>query len=185
MPNEQSSALYAKNANASIAQYSRPIRKPDEWRRCYSNAQDASAFREWLHMMNDENYWHDFGEGYGGSVISKYAGLLTYRYLNLFCRHVLASTNSIDDIKAYEKNNCYIDYFIRTEHLEDDFISALESCNIHLNDPQKHMIYSAKKTNASSRKHEADYYYDDETLDLVRKRETIIIEKFAYAAPRL
>lgn len=161
----------------------RPARKPEEWRRCYADPHNAAAFRDWLYMINDENYWHDFGEGYGESVISEHAGLFTYRFASLFCRHAQARIAGLDDIKAYIEKNCYIDRFIRTENLEDDLIAALEACNIRLDETQKCSIYSAKKTNASSRTHETAYYYDNAALELVRNREGAIIEMFSHVAP--
>jgi len=182
-PEEQRAALPAAFINTTGTQSRRYIRKPEEWKRCYSGTKSATAFRDWLHMMNDENYWHDFGEGYGTSPVSNFAGLLSYRYLNLFCRHVAATINSIDDIKAYEEKNCFIDYFIRMEHLEDDFIAALKSCNIHINESQKQSIFSTQKTNTSSKRNEVAYYYDNETLKLVRERESLIIDKFSYTEP--
>ena len=154
------------------------VRKPEVWKRCYADVSDASAFRDWLHMMNDKNYWNDFGEGYGGSIIASMAGILTYRYIELFCHHVPATLNNIDDLKSYAAKHCYIDHFIRTEHLEGDFVLAIESSGNKLSASQKDMIYSAKKTNVSSGRKDTSYYYDDETRELVRRRESLVIDKF-------
>ena len=100
-------------------------RSPDKWRRTYKDVSDAGAFREWLYMMHDKKYWNDFREGYGKRLLSNFAGLLTYRYLKLFCVKE-GELNRINDIRtydqlvAYEKENCFISYFIRTENLEND-----------------------------------------------------------------
>jgi len=182
-PDEQSAALPSIFLNAHSAPNNRPTRKPEEWKRCYDDVSSVSAFRDWLHMMNDESYWYDFGEGYSSSPIARFAGLLTYRYLTLFCRHVPSKISSIADIKAYEEKNCYINSFIRTEYLEDDFIAALKACNIQLTESQKHSIYSSKKTNTSFLRNETTYFYDDETLKLVHERERLIIDKFSHIEP--
>ena len=171
------------NLAASSALLKMNVRKPEQWRRCYSDIHSASAFHDWLHMMNDKNYWNDFGEGYGASPVARFAGLLTYRYINLFCKHVPARIASIDDLDAYEKENCFIDYFIRMENLEEDFISVIKSCGVYLSETQRLSIYSEKKTNTSSRRSETAYYYDDETIKLVQEREKLIIKKFSYTAP--
>lgn len=158
-------------------------RKPEQWQRCYSDVHSTSAFHDWLYMMNDKHYWNDFGEGYGVSPVARFAGLLTYRYINLFCKHVPATITSINDLVEYEGRNCFIDHFIRMESLEDDFISVLKLCGVHLSETQKKSIYSKNKTNTSSARKETAYYYSDETMKLVRERESLIIDKFLYASP--
>jgi len=183
--NEKSAALPAVFLNAPGTQNNLAVRKPEKWKRCYSDSKSASAFQDWLHMMNDKDYWNDFGEGYGVNPIARFAGLLSYRYINLFCRHSPAQITSIKDLISYEKTNCFINYFIRTEHLEDDFVTALESCGIHISKSQASTIYSAEKTNTSSRRNETAYFYDNETLKLVSEREQIIIDKFSYLAPSI
>ena len=161
----------------------RPAKNPKKWNHCYSDVHSASAFQDWLHMMNDKNYWNDFGEGYGVNPVASYTGLLSFRYLNLFCRHVPASLTSIHDLFAYEKQNCFINNFIRTEHLEDDFIKALEAFNIYITEQQKQIIYSAGKTNTSASRNSTAHYYDKQTADLIYEREKIIIDKFSYTFP--
>ena len=44
-------------------------------------------------------------------------------------------------------------------------------------------IRQRPKTNASSKKHGAQYYYDAATERLVAEREKLIVEKFGYLAP--
>ncbi len=158
-------------------------RKPDQWRRCYSDINSASAFQDWLCMMNDKNYWNDFGEGYGVSPIARVAGLLTYRYINLFCKHVPATITSVNDLDAYARKNCFVDHFIRMENLEEDFISVLELCGTHLSETQRLSICSENKTNTSSHRKETAHYYNDETIKLVQEKEKLIIDKFVYTAP--
>ncbi|PSP07703.1 MAG: hypothetical protein BRC54_03835 [Cyanobacteria bacterium SW_7_48_12] len=105
-------------------------RSPEKWKRIYRDVNDASAFREWLYMMHDQEYCHDIGEGYGTSSLSKIAGLLTYRYMKLFCCKYgeIAKMNAISKIETlmeYEKENCLIDYFICNNNLESTLFKAL------------------------------------------------------------
>ena len=81
-------------------------------------------------MMHDQEYCHDIGEGYGTSSLSKIAGLLTYRYMKLFCCKYgeIAKMNAISKIETlmeYEKENCFIDYFIRNKNLESTLLKLL------------------------------------------------------------
>jgi len=161
----------------------RPAKNPREWNQCYADVHNTSAFQDWLHMMNDRKYRNDFGEGYGNSPIAGYSGLLSFRYINLFCRHMPVSLSSFDDLITYEKQNCFINNFIRTEHLEDDLIYALESCNVVITEQQKQFIYSAGKTNTSAQRNLSAHYYDKKTTELVYEREKLIIDKFSYVFP--
>ncbi|MCK4708730.1 MAG: hypothetical protein KAU21_08940 [Gammaproteobacteria bacterium] len=168
---------------ANNAQDHRPAKNPKKWKRCYADVHSASAFQDWLHMMNDKKYWNDFGEGYGVNPAASFSGLLSFRFLNLFCQDVPSKPASIDDLIAYEKQNCYINNFIRTEHLEDDLIKALENCKINLTEQQKQFIYAAGKTNTSASRNLTAHYYDKQTAELVYEREKIIIDKFSYVFP--
>ena len=156
---------------------------PDRWKRCYSNVNDASGFRDWLHMIHGKNFWNDIEEDYSSYPLKEFSGLLTYRYLWLFCLGNFKNVTSLDDLKVFEKHNCYINHFIRNENLEDDFIRVLELCGTKLSGAQIKTIYSSVKTNISSREENISYYYDDDTINLVNDREHLIIDKFGYTPP--
>ncbi|MEM9090861.1 MAG: hypothetical protein AAGC93_19200 [Cyanobacteria bacterium P01_F01_bin.53] len=163
---------------------------PQKWQQTYRDVNDAGAFREWLHMMHDKRYWYDFCEGYGVRPVSKVAGLLTYRYLKLFCTkndelNKLDTLSTFHQLADYEKENCFITHFIRNEQLESDLFTALEKCAIAIPDQKKTEIMSCSRTNASSRSYGANYYYDSASEKLIAAREQLIIEKFGYVAPSL
>jgi hypothetical protein len=158
-------------------------KNPEQWQRCYADANDPEAFRAWLHMMHDNRHWHDFGEGYGKYPMSLFAGLLSYRYLKLFCKNDFIHIQTLEELQLFEKNNCYINYFIHNENLEQDFFAALDRAGIELSEDKKNRVNSISRTNTSSKKHPAAYYYDAETTALVSQREQLIIDKFGYQAP--
>jgi hypothetical protein len=165
-------------------------RDPQAWRDTYSNVNDASGFRKWLRMMHDEKCMADIGEGYGACSVSRVAGLMTFRYLKLFCtksdeQENLKELSSIEQIGDYENDNCFIDYFIRNETLEADLFRSLEDCGLVLPSKIKSEILSRPRSNTSSKKHGLGYYYDIESENLVSERERLIIEKFGYVAPSL
>ena len=166
------------------------LRGLEKWTRVYQSSEDVSAFREWLFMMNDKQYWHDFGEGFGGSPISQFAGLLTYRYMTLFCckDHEsvnLAKLDSFDSLAEYARERCFVDHFIRNEKLEADFFKVLELIGINVSIEKRAELSLRPKTNLSSRAHDAHYYYDSDTEKLVFERERFIVEKFGYVKPSL
>lgn len=165
------------------------VRDPAPWHRCYADVNDPQGFRDWLRRMHDRRHWHDFAEGYGFSPVSRFGGLLTYRYLKLFCAvngsAGLPPFGSHTDLTDFERAHCYIDHFIRNERLEEDLIAALEGCGEGLSDEQKQKIRAGGRSNTSTRKERASYYYDAETAELVRERDRLIVEKFGYEVPEV
>lgn len=165
-------------------------RDPKKWRDTYKDVNDAEAFRTWLHMMHDSKYSADIGEGYSECSVSRIAGILTFRYLTLFCTRLgekrnLNQLSTFEQIKSYDNENCFIDHFIRNENLEADLFRGIEEFGVQIPNNIKSKILSRPKTNTSSRKHGPGYYYDIESENLVAEKERLIIEKFGYVAPSL
>lgn len=158
-------------------------RKPDRWLRTYADPTDPGCFREWLRMINDPATYHDIGEGYGASPVSTIAGVLTYRFVTLFCRadgEALPNFRNAADLKDFEDKQSFVTHFIRNENLENDLFDALTAIGLQISDTSKKATRAAPKTNTSSRKRDTAYYYDSTSLDLVAQREKLIIDKFGY-----
>lgn len=167
---------------------SSPNRSPDKWKRTYQDVSDPGAFREWLHMMHDKDCLPDVGEGYRQSVLGRVAGLLTYRYMRLFaCRKGepdgLHALSTFDQLAEHERKNCFIDHFIRNENLESDLLAGLKQAGFKIPGETESEIASRPRTNTSSRKYGADYYYDRGTEALIADRDRLVVEKFGYVAP--
>ena len=159
-------------------------RKPERWIRTYQDANDPGCFRDWLHMINDEATYHDIGEGYGSSPVSPHAGILTYRFLRLFCcaeNEPLDYFDNYEELASFENNKSFIDYFIRNESLEEDLFCALDSFGLEIPIDAKQQAQSSPKTNTSSRKRDTSFYYDAASRDLIQRRERLIIDKFNYS----
>lgn len=162
-------------------------RKPQLWRRCYTDPDDANAFRDWLRMVCSNRFRFEIDSRYGYSGVSRIAGLMTYRYLTLYCKNPnQLSCNrrfSSDQLRAFAYKNFFITHLIRNENLEDDFIKTLIACDVDLSDEQKNGILNAPKTNTSTRNHGPDHYYNEETAKLVKQREWLLVEKYGYKSP--
>ncbi len=161
------------------------VRDQGRWKRVYSSVDDPAGFREWLGMMHDPGCWNDFAVTYGTLRLSEFSGYMSFRYLNLFCDGRMRSIKTPEQAIAYDRERNYIDHFIRTECLERDFIDTLQRCGVALSESQISRVHSGGKTNASSRSRPASYYYDPATLDLVARREQLIIDRFGYQPPEL
>jgi len=167
---------------------SRPNWHARQWKRSFRDINDPGAFREWLHMLHDEPYFGDVGEGYWRFPLNRFAGLMTYRYMRLFtCRKnrlgELMAVASPEQLAEHESKHCFVDYFIRNESLEADLLEALKLANVEVPSRMVAELTARPKTNTSSKKRGARYYYDDQTEKLVGDRERFIVEKFGYLAP--
>lgn len=174
----------------TLTSMARNVTKPtDRWRRVYADSDDPGCFREWLAMVFDSRRRFDFGEGFGYSPVSSYAGLLTYRYVRLFWRSLgpLFGPDAPKDLVALrqlDEEQNVLDHAVRTEHLEADLLTALAAAGEDLDGQQRAIVERgrASKTNASSHRDLA-YYYDAECLARIAERERFIIDRYGYAPP--
>lgn len=159
------------------------------WREVYEDPEDPNLFRRWLGLLFDRRRRFDLGEGYAFTTLSRYAGLLTYRYVKLFSRDVSTvfaggGPRSPDELAEFDKQSNALDAAIRTESLENDLKNALCLAGYALSEEEVQRIDDAgrRKTNRSEHRPPRDYY-DDETRELVAQRERLIIRKHGYMGP--
>ena len=174
-----------------IRQAFEDIRRPvQRWRDVYTTPDDVSAFRRWLRMMYDYGRRYDVGEGYGFSPCSRWAGLLTYRYLKLFTKlgpRLYTESALADERQAIDlaEREVLVDYVIKNENLEEDLLAAIDMAGYSLSDEQRKEFWSrskSHKTNVSKRL-PTGHYYDGPTTQLVRQRESLVLSRHAYADP--
>lgn len=155
-----------------------------DWQGLYASSDDVSLFRDWLRMLLSTKGKRLLMEEYPHLPLRNFAGLLTFRFLRIFVDYRVWQTHAhlIDCQSGIE--TCYrqhgiVDYFIRTEHLEDDLMNILKHLDIYY-DPAE--IACSKKSNASNHRG-SHLYYDNETIELVRAQERLLIEEFGYKPP--
>ena len=73
--------------------------------------------------------------------------------------------------------NNFIDFFVTSENLENDFKSLMIKTGIKENIIDN--ILEMPKTNPSLRKHYRNYY-DEGMIELVKEKDKLIIEKHNY-----
>ncbi|MFW6303221.1 MAG: hypothetical protein ACOC2L_01250, partial [Candidatus Sumerlaeota bacterium] len=162
--------------------------KPTEvWKELYKDSSDIDNFRKWLRLLNAPEHYRHVRDGYGESDVSHFCGFFSYRYLRLCCENSSTvrrpgSFSNRDNIRLYDKENSYIDAFVRQEDLEATLCNALNDAGL-LNKDRRELIYSKKKTNTSKRPHAINAYYDEASKDIVQDRDWLIFEKFGYAFP--
>lgn len=176
--------------NALIRLLKRSNNNTKAWQATYRDPNDPNAFREWLHMMHDESYMRDIGEGYSKCALRHTAGLLTYRYLKLFSTKAseerrLNDLTTKSRIEAWDADQTFVRAFIRMEALEADLYRVLKNHSTTLTEERQASINALSRTNTSSRERNLSHYYDPDTVALVADREQLIINKFNYSAPEL
>lgn len=170
--------------------YSTLLRDPGKWQRSYRDVNDVEGFRSWLSMVLDYSNRFEIGEAYGFYPLSRFAGLLSYRYMYLYCCFSgqdkdLKKITTPRQLTEYEQDNCFVDYFIRNENLESDLFVALESIGIAVSDEKKLACLAKPRTNASPRKIAIADYYDAALEQRVAQQECLVIDKFGYVKPGL
>lgn len=160
------------------------------WQRVYRDVNDAGAFRAWLELMHDPVTRHDIGEGYGTCAMSQVAGLMSYRFVRLFCTRegelkALDALDSLPRLADYVARQCFVPHIIRMEHLEDDLLAALAAAGVAVSAEQQSALRARGRTNTSSRRREATSYYDAASAARVGQREQWLVERFGYTPPPL
>lgn len=112
---------------------------------------------------------------------------MTYRYLYRCCRNVEklkkpGLITNLNELVQFDSDNCFIDYFIRQEALEESLCEAIELVR-PLTQEERELIFKSEKTNTSKRMLSITDYYDKESIELIRNRDRLLIEKFDYSPP--
>lgn len=178
------------NLEALLREPGRPVRR---WRELYSDSSDPELFRAWLAEVLEPRRRYDLLRDYGFSPISRFAGLMTYLYLDRFIpgevrRRRLYGLRAVRSHRALvelDAEHNLVDHFIRAEQLERDLISVLRACGHQVAPVLAEEIGAVPRSNVSSRAREVGRYFDHATVELVRQRERLIIDKHGYAPPAL
>lgn len=173
-----------RNYNSLFFELSKDI---NTWRSVYDRSDNVESFRRWLRLVHDPKNSHFLGEGYGNTAITNLCGFMTYRYLYLCCRSVEKMNDSgfisdFKDVVQFESDNCYIDFFIKQESLEEDLCEAIQKVRL-LTQNERDRILGIGKINTSKRSLLISDYYDKESIELIRSRDSLLIEKFDYSFP--
>jgi len=174
-----------------ISAFFHDLGKPaNRWAASYALVDDPSLFRQWLKMVFDPVRRFDLGEGFAFSPLSRYAGLLTFRYYRLFTLgDTIFTGRRLSEFAALETFDHEYNIaagMIRTEHLEDDLIGLLNRAGYSLDEAQIDAIrHPGNGRTNTSRRRDSVYYYDEETLNLVGERDRFLIEKYAYSPPEI
>jgi hypothetical protein len=177
---------------AAAARLRAELDKPrDLWRATYNDSDDPHGFRTWIRLLLDPRRSDDLAEGYGRSSISRFAGLMTYRYQWFAARDPRAvdaagTFADLDELRRFDAEQNVWNGAIRTESLEDDLLRVLEEAGYVLTEEQVRRIRDGAGTKTNTSRHRPSaFYYDAETARLVAERDRLIVEKYAYTPPNV
>jgi hypothetical protein len=158
-------------------------KKHERWQRLYASSDDPELFREWLKCLFSIEGKSILGKEYPHLPMNSFVGLMTYRFFYLFIdyKHWHRSAHRVEsmlDLVTMYDRHAIADRFIKMESLEHDLAKILIELGVEIGESE----LKRSKVNSSSRL-DMTYYYDEETVELVRDKEQFIIERFKYAAP--
>ena len=155
-----------------------------EWKEVYSDSDNPTLFQRWLQMIHDPEYFQDVNYNYSLCSINKFIGFFTWRYIRLYCQNAnfknLERLNSKSKLLKFDQKTCYINKFIRNESLVEDCIETLRCLDVNISLEDQDKLYSLERTNKSLRNHPTQFYYDKKSIQLISKRDVLIIDKFKY-----
>jgi len=163
------------------------IKNTSLWKEVYSDSTDVELFRRWLKLIHTPSNSGYLNKEYGRTAIIDFCGFMSYRYLRLCCLEPRKLDDqrlisNFTDLTQFEAEACYIDFFIRQESLEKDFLKAIEKIR-PLKQEEKDSVFSAEKVNISKRPFKISQYYDSESIELIYNRDKLLIDKFGYVPP--
>jgi hypothetical protein len=114
--------------------------------------------------------------------LSGFAGLLTYRYLNLYSygfREASLKIRNYTDLIRYDREENFMDIVIRKENLHENIAGSAEKLGMERSRIVECLAHGAANLNASNRKEYA-WYYDEKSKNLVAGKEQLVIDKYSY-----
>lgn len=171
----------ASAARSTLRAVSQVGRRPD-WKDLYADVANEENYRTWLKLVLGEEGRHIQKEGYGASPVKDVVGFMTYRFLALTTafdkwNETGRQARSYDDILRFAGEHTIAKRILRMESLNTDIHALLNSIGI---DISMDTLEAIGKTNAS-RHLKYDSYYDEETFDLVARRDRFIIDQHGYS----
>ena len=145
----------------------------------YSDANDPQLFREWLKVVLDPKFASVLSGSYYYSGVYQWCGLYTW-YMLLFYFEEMDTVykgglKTLRDFEDFVQQNCYIDQFLRTSHLLQDFKLLMTSQGLVDETNPKLIGIEDKHYNTSKSKKltRSDFYNSDLEM-LIEKRDSMI-----------
>jgi hypothetical protein len=181
---ELTEALRHRDPHTVVTSMLRLLARPRngrDWAELYSDVMNKAHFRRWLGLLLGPEGRHIGVEGYASSAVKKAVGFMTYRFLALTTEYAQWTAygrkcRSYEEVVAFADDHTITDRILRMESLNSDLLSLFTSAGIAV-PPEDSSAWSAHNQSV----HRGyDEYYDDDTRELVAKRDRFIVDRFGY-----
>lgn len=165
------------------------IKRTRPWKPLYRNSRDVQRFRRWLKLVCDPRQRRAIDWQYSIHPVSRFAGLMTYRYGRLYLKdflqkHSFPALRNLSDLRDFDKKSNLLNHVICVESLEDDLIRVLGEIGYRLSPEDIDFVRKAKREKENTSEHGAVApYYDQAAVNLVAQREAFIVQKYGYQPP--
>jgi hypothetical protein len=170
---------FGAGGNSAIRRYLAAILTEAEIASLYDWRRPAPSFRHWMRIIHDPSKLDRFmAEHMPQSGLSPLMGLYSYRFLRVATYYprlllrkpfVGSAAGHLQRFKSYGE-------VLRTETLDDDLDSLFLKLSLPVKPRPTRTMNASERTLASYRD-----YYDDETRDLVARRDRLFSEIFGYS----
>lgn len=158
-------------------------RDPRMWDQLYRDPGNAENFAVWLRKIHEGRsafaIFDDFG--YALPARQEDGGLYTYLFRYLFEKNpgnLFRSGDRKRSESGMPEKGWLVDFFLRTETLQEDLIAALDQAGFSLENSDLNCIRSAPRENQSVKSRARTEYWDEGLRDLIRKKDALIFEQF-------
>ena len=144
------------------------------WHEVYADANNPELFQKWLHILLEKKSPQ--------GRLHEHLGVLTQRYLKLYTynfRNELLKLSDYNDLKNFADTS-FIQVFIKNEHIEEDLLKHADQLHLNKEELQSTFTKLDSRINTSER-NSYESYYNDYSIDLIQKKEKLIIETFNYS----
>lgn len=160
------------------------LKDDPDWQKVYACSYNINNFRQWLRMVYSAKYLRLMQNGYAEFCQHNpfQIGLMSWRYAYLYLAGIdtdlVPRFEGCRQFVEYEKRHNMVDRFIRLENLYSTLYNGLllAGYEIYQND----LISLCFRKSNTSRHLPYQEYYDDDSIELVRDRERLIVDKFRY-----
>lgn len=153
------------------------LRELKNWKRVYSDVNNPIYFHGWLKMVMEFSEKDANNLTFNNISLDKNVGFMTKRFLDIYYNfnekdNFINNNMKIDNLKK----RLVVNYFFSQENLVQDFKRLIKN---NLNNPKRTLIIDNSFSN-STKKNKSDFYYNDESIELVSKYDSILLDTFKY-----
>ncbi len=152
------------------------------WKSIMSDENSTENFQRFLKMLF-ETHPEAIGDFYGISGANQKMGFLTFNYLRTYTRNFekdVKNIESLDQLKAYDKEHNFIDVMFRNETLKQQLLKNYEFYADSKEVIENAIANKPPRSKTATQKKPFHLFYDDESRKMIYEKDKFIFEKYNY-----